>query len=135
MATTKKKSNKPKRTRKPTKTQMKQLRERLEEERGELVAQSDELEAAADVTQWRDAGFDDDAADTGTATFERERAQSLALNARRLLEQIEGALRRMDEDAYGRCERCGNYIEFARLEAIPYTTLCIEDKRREAHGY
>lgn len=110
------------------------LQRRLEEEREELLAQMQELTSSADVTKWRDAGFDDDAADTGAATFERERAQSLAINARRILRQIEDALRRIEEGVYGLCERCGRPIERDRLEAIPYTTLCVECKRRDEHG-
>lgn len=121
--------------RKPvTKTAEKRLRKALEEERAELIEQASDLDATADVAQWRDSGFDDDYADTGSATFERERAQSLANHARRLLLQIDDALARMDAGTYGSCERCGENIEMARLEAIPYATLCLDDKRREEHG-
>lgn len=119
---------------KPSKALIKKLRSALEEEREELLAQTSDLEASADVAQWRDAGFDDDAADTGSATFERERAQSLAMHGRRILAQIDEALRRMDNGTYGVCERCGKYLESERLEAIPYATLCLEDKRRDEHG-
>jgi DnaK suppressor protein len=117
-----------------TKTKLKELRAALEAERETLLAQADELDAEADIKQWRDGGFDDDPADTGSANFERERAQSLAIHARRILTQIEDALQRMDQGTYGRCDRCGEPIEFARLEAIPYATLCLEDKRRDEHG-
>jgi DnaK suppressor protein len=117
-----------------TKAQLKQLRVSLEDEREQLRSQVIDLDAEADIKQWRDAGFDDDPADTGSANFERERAQSLAIHARRIILQIQDALGRMDAGTYGTCERCGETIESARLEAIPYATLCLEDKRRDEHG-
>lgn len=121
-------------TKKLTKTQLKQLRAALEQERAELMEQAVDLDAEADISQWRDAGFDDDPADTGSANFERERAQSLANHARRITVQIDDALKRMDAGTYGTCERCGEPIGYDRLEAIPYATLCLEDKRRDEHG-
>ena len=104
------------------------------DERASLLSQVRGLDAEADVKNWRDGGFDDDPADSGSASFERETAQSLSLHARRLLEQIDDALRRMDAGTYGRCERCGEWIEPERLEAIPYARLCLECKRRDETG-
>lgn len=40
----------------------------------------------------------------------------------------------MDAGTYGTCERCGNEIEPARLEALPYATLCMDCKRRDETG-
>ncbi len=105
------------------------LREEILAERQELLSQTLVLDATAVVGLWRDSGYDDDYADTGSATFERERAQSLALNARRILVQVDDALRRMDAGTYGQCERCGQSIELERLEALPYATLCLADKQ------
>ncbi len=110
------------------------LRAAMEAERVQLLDQVLELDAEADIQQWRDAGADDDPADIGSSYFERETAQSLALHARRILTQIDDALKRMDAGTYGECERCGEPIELARLEAIPYATLCMDDKRRDEHG-
>jgi RNA polymerase-binding protein DksA len=44
----------------------------------------------------------------------------------REVEQIRDALARMDEGTYGQCETCGGAISSARLEALPYTSLCID---------
>lgn len=117
-----------------TKTALTKLREQMEEERLQLEAQIEDLESAADVAQWRDAGYDDDAADSGSAAYERERAQSLALHARGIIRQIDDSFARMEAGTYGTCERCGEPIEMERIEAIPYATLCLEDKRREELG-
>ena len=121
--------------RKPlTEKQLRARREELEAERAQLLDQVQELDAEADVNNWREGGFDDDPADAGSASFERETAQSLSNHSRRLLTQIDDALRRMDAGSYGLCERCGEAIEPERLEAIPYATMCMECKRREETG-
>ncbi len=113
------------------KTLQKQLRAALESERDELLGQVSDLEAEADVSRWRDGGFDDDPADSGSANLERDRAQSLSGHARRTLAEVEAALERMDEGSYGTCANCGAAIERARLEALPYATLCMDCKRGE----
>lgn len=113
------------------KTLQKQLRAALESERDELIGQVSDLEAEADVSRWRDGGFDDDPADSGSANLERDRAQSLSGHARRMLVEVEAALERMDAGTYGTCEHCGSAIERARLEALPYATLCMDCKRGE----
>lgn len=117
-----------------TKTQIDKLRQELLDERATLLDQVEDLDAEADVNNWREGGFDDDPADAGSASFERETAQSLSNHARRMLAQIDEALRRMDAGNYGTCERCGNPIEAARLEALPYATLCMDCKRRDETG-
>lgn len=115
-------------------TRLRTLRAALESERAQLLGQVEELDDAADVKNWRESGFDDDPADAGSASFERETAQSLSLHAKGLLAQIEDALRRMDGDGYGECTSCGRRIEFERLEALPYTTQCTDCRRREESG-
>lgn len=118
----------------PTDKQLREIRASLLEDRTELLGQVAELDAEADVKNWRDGGFDDDPADMGSAAFERETAQSLSKHSRSLLEQIDDAVRRIDAGTYGICERCGNRIEAERLEAIPYATLCLDCKRRDESG-
>jgi DnaK suppressor protein len=115
-------------------TRLRNFRERLVAERAQLLGQVEDLDAEADVKNWREGGFDDDPADAGSASFERETAQSLSLHARNLLSQIEDALRRLDDGSYGVCTGCERRIDFDRLDAIPYSTLCMECRRREESG-
>jgi RNA polymerase-binding protein DksA len=114
-----------------SKRELEELRGSLLSERAEVLAQLAELEASSFGTSQSDlsgeVAFDEEYADSGTATFERERDESLTDNARDLLRKIEKALTRMDEGTYGLCERCGKPIEKARLKALPYATLCIKD--------
>jgi len=79
-------------------------------------------------------GSGDHIADSATDTFMRELDEGLEENAEHLLEEIEGALRRIDEGTYGVCDACGRSIGEERLEAVPYATLCIDDKRAQEHG-
>jgi DnaK suppressor protein len=78
-----------------------------------------------------EVGLDEDFADAGTATFERERDLSIRNNIRDLIDQITRAIGRIDEGNYGICERCGRPIDAARLKALPHALLCMECKRRE----
>jgi RNA polymerase-binding transcription factor DksA len=114
---------------------MAKLRGRLEEERRGLGAEMAELEEESFQTTQSDitgeAGVDEDFADAGTATFDREQALSIANNIRDLIGQVDRALIRMDEGTYGACERCGRPIDPVRLRALPRTLLCAECKRRE----
>jgi DnaK suppressor protein len=117
-----------------TDKQLQAVRDELLAERVQLLHQVEELDAEADVKNWREGGFDDDPADAGSASFERETAQSLSNHARNQLVQIDDALRRMDQGSYGTCQRCGNAIDPARLEALPHAILCMDCKRRDETG-
>ncbi|MBA3691439.1 MAG: TraR/DksA C4-type zinc finger protein [Actinobacteria bacterium] len=107
------------------------LRERLLTEKSELESQLATLEentfAASQSDMTGEVAFDDETADAGTATFERERDLSIENNIRDLLSKIDRALQRMDAGTYGICDRCGKPIEKARVKALPYVDLCIKD--------
>jgi RNA polymerase-binding protein DksA len=117
------------------KKQLAEIRQELESERGNLLAQLDELTADSfDGTQsdmTGEVGLDDDFADAGSATFERERDLSIQNNVRDLIDQMNRAIQRIEDGKYGTCERCGNPIEAARLKALPHALLCMDCKRRE----
>jgi RNA polymerase-binding protein DksA len=123
------------RTVKFDKKQLAKIRRQLEGERGNLVAQLEELTADSfDGTQsdmTGEVGLDDDFADAGSATFERERDLSIQNNVRDLIDQMNRAIQRIEDGNYGTCERCGNPIEAARLKALPHALLCMDCKRRE----
>lgn len=43
--------------------------------------------------------------------------------------QIDAAIVRIDDGTYGACEECGKSIPIARLEALPFTAVCIDCQR------
>ncbi|HWC72170.1 MAG TPA: TraR/DksA C4-type zinc finger protein [Actinomycetota bacterium] len=112
------------------------LKGRLQEEREELQEQlttiAEEAFAATQSELAGDVGLDDESADAGTATFEREKDLSIENNVRDLLAKIDRALKRIDDGNYGTCERCGKPIEKARIKALPYVDLCIKDAQAQS---
>lgn len=123
-------------TAKLTKVELHDLRVRLEEERADLYAQlATIVEDSFATTQSDlsgDVGLDDESADAGSATFEREKDLSIENNVRDLLQKIDRALRRMNEGTYGICDICGKPIEKARVKALPYVDLCIKDAQTQS---
>jgi DnaK suppressor protein len=69
---------------------------------------------------------DVDEGDPGFA--EREKVMALVRGLSRKLESIDNALRQAQDGGYGICERCGEPIDPARLEAVPEATLCVKCK-------
>jgi DnaK suppressor protein len=49
----------------------------------------------------------------------------------KLIIKIQQALKRLDNNTFGICERCGENIDLKRLEARPVTTLCIDCKTEQ----
>jgi RNA polymerase-binding transcription factor len=75
-----------------------------------------------------------DSADVAFEAGTEEMASQLAELDARELHQIERALQRLKQGTYGICEGCGCKIPVGRLNALPYTTLCI-DCQREMEKY
>jgi RNA polymerase-binding transcription factor DksA len=115
---------------------LKSFRRRLEEELTALTGRHAGLEAAsASGTEAIGAGdLGEEGADAGLFAAERERDLSLVDNLADLITKIQGALERIDDGSYGRCEVCGEPIEPERLDALPYTTLCLADARRRTRA-
>jgi len=111
------------------------FRTRLEEERQRVLDAIENIHtenpgSLGDETE--DTQFQDNhLGDVATATFDREMASSLEENSTHVLAEIDAALARVADGTYGICERCGKPIGEERLEARPWATLCIEDKRKQ----
>jgi DnaK suppressor protein len=76
-------------------------------------------------------GDDNHLAETATVTLDREIDYSLEENASEVLGAIDAALQRIDEGSYGTCARCGKEIAEERLEARPWSALCIDCQREQ----
>ena len=76
------------------------------------------------------SSHDQHQADLGTETFEREKDFSLLEQLEAELNDLDHALRKLDEGTYGKCEACGKDIPGERLEALPGARLCVEDQAR-----
>ncbi len=66
------------------------------------------------------------AADVGTDSFERETALRVVGNEAKELNEIDDALKRIEDGTYGICEGTGKPIPKKRLEAFPAARYCVE---------
>lgn len=65
-------------------------------------------------------------AELGSDNFEQEFTLGLMEAEEDTLDLIEAALGRIEEGNFGRCVQCEGPIPKARLNAIPYTPVCIK---------
>jgi DnaK suppressor protein len=85
-----------------------------------------------DLDDLRNSRSSDPSGDPADAAFgagSDEMASQLAELDSRELSQIDRALARLKQGTYGLCEVCASRIPVARLNVLPYTTLCIECQR------
>lgn len=114
------------------------FRTRLLEERRQVVGAIENIHAEnpgslGDETD-EPTYQDNHLGDVATATFDREMASTLEDNSTHVLNEIDAALARIEEGTFGTCSVCGKPIGEERLEARPWATLCIEDKRKQERG-
>lgn len=74
------------------------------------------------------------------ASTESDKVMNLRLHDRELvlLRKIDKTLRKIDDEAFGICESCGEEINIKRLEARPVAEVCIrckEDMEKKERGY
>ena len=100
------------------------IRETLVERRSALDAELRELTAvprdpAAAVSFGKRIG------DGTTEAVERINQTAAARSISASMTEVDRALAKLDEGSYGLCDGCGTAIPAERLEAIPWTALCI----------
>lgn len=97
----------------------------LDEERAE---EREEARDSGDNELSRYATFDPaDNADNGSALQDEERSELQQENVAAVLRDIEHALERIEEGTYGISEVSGKPIPVARLRAIPWATMTVEE--------
>jgi DnaK suppressor protein len=104
-----------------------------------LVGRRDELRCrlGGDLKDLYDgtAGVGADTADLAFDSGSEEVTSQLAQLESRELLQIERAILRLKQGSYGVCEGCTRRIPVMRLNALPFTTTCIQCQREmEVHG-
>ncbi|WP_165219213.1 TraR/DksA family transcriptional regulator [Aquisphaera insulae] len=73
-------------------------------------------------------------ADVGTENHDQEFTLGLIQNEQGTLELVNEALERMNQGSFGLCVECGEAIARPRLQALPYTKLCIKCARQVENG-
>jgi len=106
----------------------------LDRERARLVRRLQRFGEARDDVEV--GGFSQHMAEDASALTERETAYLLASEEGRRLVAVNQALDRLTRSPadFGLCAGCGEGIAWERLEAIPYTELCIGCKRADEEG-
>ena len=107
----------------------------MDERRAALLRLRDEASAEiatldADLRSVFEASRDDNADDEHdpegtTIAYERAQLTAVLAAARAQLAAVDAALSRLDADAYGLCEVCGQPIAPERLEIRPFATTCV----------
>jgi RNA polymerase-binding protein DksA len=113
------------------------FKQRLLDERArvqEALAYLHEENAGSIEDEREEIQSDNHPADVATSTVNREIDYTLEENEERVLAAIDTALQRIEEGTFGTCRGCGQQIAIERLEALPYSTQCIDCKRREERG-
>jgi len=118
------------------KNELEKFKKLLLKKREELTSSVDHItgdtrrqsqkEAAGDLS-----GYSLHMADMASDNYEREFSLNLASGERETLLEIDEALKRIDEKAYGRCLSCKKKISKKRLSAVPHAKLCLACKRKE----
>ncbi len=111
------------------------FRELLLTERGRLEAELREIGSrTARISESERAselsGYDDHPGDMASETFEREKDLAIGESVETLLTQVITAIEKLDRGTYGVCDACGKTIKKARLEALPFATLCLDCQDR-----
>ncbi len=95
----------------------------LEVKKAEL---SDELAKARTAEEETTEESTQDIADKAVSSYTREFLYSLTDGERTVLLQIDEALNRIDDGAYGFCLNCGTAMSEKRLVAVPWTPHCVD---------
>lgn len=77
------------------------------------------------------SGYTYHMADVATDTYDREFSLGLATNERAQLYELDDALKKIEEGAFGICEGCKSPITKTRLKAVPYARLCVKCQEKK----
>jgi len=113
--------------------QLKHFRELLIERRAKILESVTALEKEALKSAGQDFSVDH-MADHGSDNFEQDLSLSLVEGERKELDEIGGALERLEGGGFGIREGPREPIGRERLEAIPYTRYTIEHQRKIEAG-
>jgi len=104
--------------------------------RDALVKKRDEIQGTGGIKPLQ-ASMDNntrqgDMADQASGNNEVHIALKLKQTEAKILQAVEEALARLDGGTYGICRDCGEPIAEARLNAIPWTRVCISCKEKQS---
>jgi len=116
---------------KRNKRELEKFRRLLELKKVEL---SSELAKARSAEEESNEESTQDIADKAVSSYTREFLYSLTDGERTVLLQIDEALTRIDDGAYGFCLNCGTTLSDKRLTAVPWTPYCVDCQELSEKG-
>jgi DnaK suppressor protein len=118
-----------------TKAQLKKFKQLLETRREEILKKAKQT---LNEDMALDANDLPDEMDLASSEYLQSFTFRLRGREKGLLDKIERALQKIEENTFGACEECEEEISLKRLEARPETTLCIrckEDQERAERDF
>ncbi|WP_456267017.1 MULTISPECIES: TraR/DksA family transcriptional regulator [unclassified Bacillus (in: firmicutes)] len=114
-----------------TKEQQADLYERLIQLKEDVKGSKKKEESMLVESSEMSNGVGNHIADHGSIYLDRMTEQTLDQVDDQLEDEINAALKRMEDGTYGICEKTGKEIPYERLKAVPYTRYSIDAKKNE----
>ena len=108
------------------KTNYKILKMKIEKDREQCNEQLEQIRAARTAEERREGSPFGKREEEASETAELE---NLIAQEKRVLDQlvdIDAAIKKLENGTYGPCQKCGEPIETARLEAMPTAKICMK---------
>ena len=102
-----------------------------------LASAQDELKYLTEQMQMENENGTDDTGsvyktmEDGSSTQQKEHLNQMASRQRKFIENLKGALVRVENKTYGVCRVTGKLISKERLRAVPHTTQSIAAKNQQ----
>jgi DnaK suppressor protein len=121
-----------------TRTKAGMDKKRLEYYKKKLVTRREELTKTIARTQEEGRTADDDAtvdlADKAANSYTKEFLFGMTNTDRTILNMIDAALKRIQEEEYGVCANCPAELQQKRLEAVPWAKHCLACQEKMEQG-
>jgi len=121
--------------RKFAKKDLTDYREKLLNLKDDVLAQMKDISDITLMKSQKDisgdmSGYSIHMADMATDNYEREFNLGIVSDERKIILEIEDAVKRIEDKAYGDCHLCKKPIAKTRLSAIPYARYCRKCKEQ-----
>jgi len=83
-------------------------------------------EASGDIS-----GYTYHMADVATDNYDREFSLGLVSNERKMIYELDDALKKIEDGTFGVCEECKSLISKSRLKAVPYARFCVKCQEKK----
>lgn len=110
---------------------LERFRTQLLAKRAELL---DRVRSARDTEQQSNAEEAPDLGDRALSTVTRDLMYLLTGSERDLVKRVDESLERITTGGFGACVHCGEPIQSARLEALPWARHCIDCQELQDRG-